>query len=127
MSSPVAIESLSAVTLAVTDMAKSVRFYDTLGFIAVYGGHESEFTSYRAGTGFLNLQLDPGGAHSAHGWGRPIFYVSDVDALHTIAMDAGYHPTTKPADAPWGERFFHLNDPDGHELSFARPFGSQEG
>ena len=24
-------------------------------------------------------------------------------------------------DAEWGERFFHLTDPDGHELSFAWP------
>jgi uncharacterized glyoxalase superfamily protein PhnB len=25
-----------------------------------------------------------------------------------------------PSDAPWGERYFHIRDPDGHELSFAR-------
>jgi uncharacterized glyoxalase superfamily protein PhnB len=25
-----------------------------------------------------------------------------------------------PTDAPWGERYFHLRDPDGHELSFAK-------
>jgi uncharacterized glyoxalase superfamily protein PhnB len=24
-----------------------------------------------------------------------------------------------PRDAGWGERFFHITDPDGHELSFA--------
>ena len=34
---------------------------------------------------------------------------------------AGCQPTTAPRDAEWGERFFHLIDPDGHELSFARP------
>ena len=54
-------------------------------------------------------------------WGRVIFYVSDVDALHQRALAAGYRPTTSPRDAEWGERFFHLDDPDGHELSFARP------
>ncbi|HIM82059.1 MAG TPA: VOC family protein, partial [Dehalococcoidia bacterium] len=21
----------------------------------------------------------------------------------------------------WGERYFHINDPDSHELSFAKP------
>jgi len=26
-----------------------------------------------------------------------------------------------PKDAPWGERFFHVTDPDGHEISFAEP------
>jgi uncharacterized glyoxalase superfamily protein PhnB len=24
-------------------------------------------------------------------------------------------------DESWGERYFHIVDPDGHELSFARP------
>ena len=34
---------------------------------------------------------------------------------------AGYPPDTAPRDAEWGERFFHVTDPDGHELSFAKP------
>ena len=50
-----------------------------------------------------------------------IFYVADVDALYDRALAAGYQPATVPHDAEWGERFFHLIDPDGHELSFARP------
>ncbi len=54
-------------------------------------------------------------------WGRVIFYHSDVDALHASVVAAGYRPDTAPRDAEWGERFFHLTDPDGHELSFARP------
>ena len=54
-------------------------------------------------------------------WGRVIFYHSDVDALHASVIAAGYRPDTAPRDAEWGERFFHLTDPDGHELSFARP------
>jgi uncharacterized glyoxalase superfamily protein PhnB len=52
---------------------------------------------------------------------RLIFYVSDVDALHQCALAAGYQPGTSPRDAEWGERYFHIDDPDGHELSFARP------
>ncbi len=54
------------------------------------------------------------------GGGRVIFYVADVDALYDRALAAGYQPATVPRNAEWGERFFHLNDPDGHELSFAR-------
>jgi hypothetical protein len=42
----------------------------------------------------------------------------DFGALHLMA---GFIPETSPADAPWGERYFHIHDPDGHELSFARP------
>jgi uncharacterized glyoxalase superfamily protein PhnB len=58
-------------------------------------------------------------------WGRIIFWVDDVDETYARALDAGLAPETSPADAPWGERYFHLRDPDGHELSFAKPLGSE--
>ena len=30
---------------------------------------------------------------------------------------------SKPQDATWSERFFHMIDPDGYKLSFATPIG----
>lgn len=113
-------EQLSAVTLGVTDMAASCAFYRALGFEAIHGGPGTPFTSYAVGGGFLNLQLVE---RTATGWGRPIFHVDDVDAMHQRALSAGLRPTMPPADAPWGERYFHIDDPDGHEISFARPLG----
>jgi catechol 2,3-dioxygenase-like lactoylglutathione lyase family enzyme len=115
------VESLSAVTLVTADMAAAVGFYRALGFVLLYGGEGEPFTSFRAGPGFLNLQLDA--AHPPGGpvWGRAIFWVDDVDAMHQRALDAGFTPMMAPSDAPWGERYFHIHDPDGHELSFARP------
>ena len=47
------IESISAVTLATHDMGRAVRFYRTLGFELLYGGEDAQFTSLRAGTGYL--------------------------------------------------------------------------
>jgi len=32
---------------------------------------------------------------------------------------------SKPQDATWGERFFHLLDPDGYKISFAAPIGDE--
>lgn len=26
-----------------------------------------------------------------------------------------------PTDALWGERYFHIREPDGYQLSFAKP------
>jgi catechol 2,3-dioxygenase-like lactoylglutathione lyase family enzyme len=52
-------------------------------------------------------------------WGRLIFHHSDIDRLHARLADAGYGPDFPPRDAVWGERYFHITDPDGHELSFA--------
>jgi uncharacterized glyoxalase superfamily protein PhnB len=49
-----------------------------------------------------------------------IIHVSDVDALYQRALDAGLAPESAPADATWGERYFHIRDPDGHQLSFAK-------
>jgi catechol 2,3-dioxygenase-like lactoylglutathione lyase family enzyme len=114
------IESISAVTFAVSDMAASVAFYDAAGFELLYGGASEPFTSYSAGDGFVNLQLDREHAPLPAIWGRAIFWVDDVDAMYARLVAAGYRPATEPSDAPWGERYFHIGDPDGHELSFAK-------
>jgi catechol 2,3-dioxygenase-like lactoylglutathione lyase family enzyme len=114
------IEALSAVTLATADMAASVRFYEAVGFEAVVGGPDATFTTFRAGRGFLNLQLDPHHAPLRAIWGRAIFWVADVDATHAALAAAGFETEMPPGDAAWGERYFHAHDPSGHEISFAR-------
>jgi uncharacterized glyoxalase superfamily protein PhnB len=117
---PVAIESISAITLAPHDMARSVRFYRALGFMLRYGGEDASFTSLAVGGSYLNIcTCAPDSTISW--WGRVIFYVSDVDALYAQVVAQGLSPQFAPRDASWGERYFHLTDPDGHELSFARP------
>jgi len=49
------IERGSAVTLATYNMPRAVAFYRMLGFELVHGGDDAAFTSFRAGTSFLNL------------------------------------------------------------------------
>jgi catechol 2,3-dioxygenase-like lactoylglutathione lyase family enzyme len=114
------IQGISAITLATHDMARAVRFYRLLGFELLYGGESAAFTSFRGGGSYLNLVAQPIERQWSW-WGRVIFYHSDVDRLHAHVIAAGYQPDTAPRDADWGERFFHLTDPDGHELSFAKP------
>jgi catechol 2,3-dioxygenase-like lactoylglutathione lyase family enzyme len=114
------IESISAVTLATHDMARATKFYRALGFELLHGCGNSDFTSFHAGSGYLNLIAQPADRHWCW-WGRVIFYVSDVDALYAKIVAEGCHPDSAPRDAAWSERFFHITDPDGHELSFARP------
>ncbi len=114
------ITGISAVTLATHDMGRAVRFYRLLGFEMLYGGEDAAFTSFKAGATFLNLIAQPAERQWSW-WGRVIFYDSDVDALYARLVAAGCPPDTAPRDAAWGERFFHVTDPDGHELSFAWP------
>lgn len=99
-------------------MAASVRFYRLCGFEMLYGGETAGFTGFRAGGSYLNLIAAPA---EIKWWGRAIFYDDDVDGLHARLVAAGYIPSAPPRDASWGERFFHIADPDGHEISFAWP------
>jgi catechol 2,3-dioxygenase-like lactoylglutathione lyase family enzyme len=114
------ITALSALTLATHDMAAAVRFYRLVGFEMLYGGESASFTSFRAGSSFLNLIAQPAEREWSW-WGRAIFYESDVDGLYQRLVAAGIQPGAPPHDAAWGERFFHVTDPDGHEISFAWP------
>ena len=114
------LQGISAVTLATHDMRRAVWFYRLLEFPLLYGGEEAAFTSFRAGGNFLNLIAQPEARHWSW-WGRLIFYHGDVDGLYARLVAAGCRPEAPPRDAPWGERFFHITDPDGHELSFAWP------
>src|SRR5215475_1955425 len=114
------IETISAVTLKVASMTNSVRFYrDVLGMKVIYGGEDDSFSWLRTKDEkgpILNLEQ----GRSVIGWGRLIFFVADVDAIWAYLREKGFHPEN-PRDASWGERYFHMPDPDGHELSFARP------
>lgn len=117
----VKIEKISAITLKVANMEVSVRFYgDVLGMKLVYGGKDAFFSSLRAAADaelpILNLEQ----GRPITEWGRMIFYVADVDEFWKYLKDRGFDPQ-RPQDASWGERYFHMHDPDGHELSFARP------
>ena len=120
---PANITSISAVTLATHDMERSVGFYAALGFPLRYGGPSASFSSFSAGNGCLNVTTE-GSERAWSWWGRIIFHVADVDALHAQALAAGLQPEAPPRDATWGERYFHITDPDGHELSFATPLAN---
>lgn len=110
------VRSISAVTFAVSDMSRSVRFYSKLGLELLHGGEQASFTSFQVGESFVNLVETQG--YEGRWWGRAIFRVADADEEHRSQIEAGLSPD-RPQDAPWGERYFHINDPDGHQLSFA--------
>lgn len=119
------IESINAVTLVVSDMRQSVGFYESIGFELGDGGADSTFATFRLGAQALNLTS---AVSSPPGfWGRVIFHVRDVDEMHLRVREAGHEPEAGPRDAPWGERYFHIHDPDGHQLSFARRLDAGSG
>lgn len=119
---PRAIECISAVTLGTRDMTRAVPFYEALGFTIRDGGSAASFTSFEVGDATLNL-IATEVERRWPWWGRVIFYVADVDTFYRHAIAQGLHPDFAPRDASWNERYFHIVDPDGHELSFAKVLG----
>ena len=125
------VSKISAVTLLVSNIKRSVDFYSKIpDFKIVYGGSEAQFTSFlidNAVKSYLNLKLNK--THSTD-FGRIIFYTDDVDELFAYMQDDKIISElgkfeSKPEDAVWGERFFHVLDPDGYKLSFATPLGDE--
>jgi predicted enzyme related to lactoylglutathione lyase len=121
---PAAVRGISAVTLATHDMGRAVRFYEVLGLPLQYGGEDASFTSFALGSGHLNL-IAVDAARAWGWWGRVIVHVENVDDFYRRVVERGLCPQAPPADAPWGERFFHILDPDGHELSVAQPLAER--
>jgi len=128
------LRTINALTLCTCNMQRSCDFYSKLGLTATFGGPDDAFTTFSANAPVtaannalhINLVLseayEPAAPQPgvAGGWGRAVIFVDDVDALHMQLADEGI-AAPEPRDAPWGERYFHLLDPDGHELSFATP------
>jgi len=127
------INRISAVTLFVNDMYKSCKFYSRIpGFRLVYGGPSVNFSTFEVGEEeqmYLNLELKT--ENKNKDFGRIIFYTDDVDKLYSyLRSDQDFAELTtfenEPTTADWGERFFHLRDPDHYQLSFAMPITSKE-
>lgn len=47
-----------------------------------------------------------------------------VDAVYTRLTDAGHPGTLKPFDAPWGQRYATVTDPDGTSVDLFAPLTS---
>jgi catechol 2,3-dioxygenase-like lactoylglutathione lyase family enzyme len=126
---------ISAVTLIIKNMKRSCNFYSQIpGFKLVYGGSSTDtFTTYLIGYDYpsiyLNLELhtdthigDFNSDFNKRHFGRIIFHTEDVDKLYSYFKNSKEISDTvvfenESKDAPWGERYFHLREPDGYQLS----------
>jgi len=113
------MRKISAVTLETKDIECIVSYYERLGFEVKYS-KEGNFVSLSFGDCFLNFVLNKELCPPTIK-GRIIFHVEDVNIFYEKIVAAGIKPDMSPSDARWGERYFHVTDPDGNEISFAKP------
>lgn len=116
-----------APSLTVNDLAKSLTFYEGLGF-AVGERWEDKGkllgVMLHAGAGRLGLGQDDFAKGKARvkgvGMRTWISTEQDIDEIASRAKAAGVTLDSEPEDYPWGGRGFAVTDPDGFKLTISR-------
>ncbi|MET7769547.1 VOC family protein [Nocardia sp. NPDC005366] len=124
---------LDFIGIVVSDMAASLAFYRRLGLTFPPDAESAPHTEATI-TGGLRIALDTEETVlSFHpDWERPTSGgrvglafrcadPSDVDAVYAAIIDAGYRGELKPWDAPWGQRYATVADPDGNGVDLYAP------
>ncbi len=116
-------EGIFYVLAHVADLARSKKFYgETLGW--QLGTDEAQVAGFSFGSGYLVLHQDDREAElRRYGGGMHVeVKVRDVDAEHARLANLGV-AVSELRNAPWGERWFSFEDPDGYPWSCGQPIG----
>ena len=119
------IKSIDNIGICTTDIARSIAFYQTLGFSEAYRNDRGVLMA--AGSVhlfiFATRQSDPPPVGRELGlFGNPpgidhiSFTVTDIDALYAKLCADGVQFAGAPEDQSWGARMVGLMDPDGNNL-----------
>jgi uncharacterized glyoxalase superfamily protein PhnB len=113
---------IAAVAVSATDLSRAVGFYELLGFR--FPPIEPD-TKHLEAEGDVRLMIDEA-AFLAELHGEPprpgniagfalLFATpAEVDAAAERIASAGHSVVTAPYDAPWGQRYATVADPDGY-------------
>lgn len=114
--------TFSAIGLAVADMAASLSFYRRLGLpfpagaedephveVTVSGGIRLMWDTHASIRSF-DPDFEPG--PPSGGWAFRCADAGEVEKLHADLVAAGYPSVQEPWDAPWGQRYAQVRDPD---------------
>ena len=126
------LKGIDNVGVAVTDLARSVAFYEKLGFTKGYDSDaDVKGCTMNAGSAVLFLfqtkqanpqavKRDPFLAQNPPGLDHISFQVEDVDQIYNELKAKGVQFLNEPADQEWGARLVGLKDPDGNNLYFLK-------
>jgi catechol 2,3-dioxygenase-like lactoylglutathione lyase family enzyme len=127
--------TLNAIGIVVADMGRSLAFYRRLG-LDIPATADTEPHVEATLPGGLRLlfdsadtvrSFDPEWTPAQGGPGTGLAFACDspaeVDQVYAELVQAGYEGHKEPWDAPWGQRYAMLHDPDGNgvDLFAARP------
>ena len=115
---------IAAVAVSATDLGRAVSFYELLGFR--FPPLEADTRHIEAEAGVRLMIDDAAFLAELHGEEpRPgntagfalLFQTSgEVDEAASRVAAAGHTVVTPPYDAPWGQRYATVADPDGYRI-----------
>ncbi len=124
---------MDALGLVVADLSASIAFYRRLGleFPADAESAPHVETTLPGGirlmldTVDVALSLNPDWTPPSGGHRVALAFLcgdaAEVDAVHTDLTGAGYASVLAPFDAPWGQRYATVHDPDGNPVDLFAP------
>ena len=106
--------NLNQVTIGSTDLARSERFYSSLGLrLIVSDGHYLRFECPEGESTFSVELVEGAPADTA----LTIYFETDrIDAEYARLVEAGVLFDQEPTDMPWLWREARFRDPDAHRL-----------
>ncbi|MDB5440716.1 MAG: glyoxalase/bleomycin resistance protein/dioxygenase [Caulobacteraceae bacterium] len=110
---------ITAVTLGVVDVARSVRFYQDMGLKVGFSMEDVAFIEMNGAMLCLYRDLATDARVERERLGltalaQNVRTKEEVDAVLDQAFDAGGRVTRPAHDADWGGRSGYFTDPDGH-------------
>jgi uncharacterized glyoxalase superfamily protein PhnB len=114
---------IAAVAVSATDLSRAVAFYELLGFR--FPPLQADTKHIESGAGVRLMIDDAAFLTELHGEpprpgniaGFAVLFnaPADVDAVASRVAAAGHTVVTQPYDAPWGQRYATVADPDGYQ------------
>lgn len=115
------------------DVHRSIAFYRLLGLpvpepggpdphvdVALPGGNRLSFDAQETITG-MHPEWSPPAAAGRVALAFGLESPAEVDAMFARLTQAGYQGPLSPYDAPWGQRYATLLDPDGNLVDVFAP------
>jgi uncharacterized glyoxalase superfamily protein PhnB len=115
--------NIAAVAVSATDLSSAVAFYELLGFR--FPPLQADTKHIESGAGVRLMIDDAAFLTELHGEpprpgniaGFAVLFnaPADVDTVASRVAAAGHTVVTQPYDAPWGQRYATVADPDGYQ------------
>ncbi len=119
------LEALDHVWFWVTDMDRSVRFYEDQLGLGLRVRHGDEWAELEAGAIHIGLHGSRGG-NAPHG-GTAVFRVDDLDLAKTALEQRGVAFEEHLGEVPGIARYASFDDPDGNSMQLIEYVPAEDG